>query len=76
VDVAVYNTMKNGNAGFKPGIQALGLAEDGVGVAMDDNNKPLVTGDMAAKVEAAKADIISGKIKVHDYMEDNKCPVE
>jgi basic membrane protein A and related proteins len=76
VDVAVYNTMKNGNAGFKPGIQALGLAEDGVGVAMDDNNKPLVTGDMAAKVEAARADIISGKIKVHDYMEDNKCPVE
>ena len=76
VDVAVYNTMKNGNAGFKPGIQALGLAEDGVGVAMDDNNKPLVSAEMAAKIEAAKADIISGKIMVHDYMSDNKCPVE
>jgi basic membrane protein A and related proteins len=76
VDVAVYNTMKNGNDGFKPGIQALGLAEDGVGFAMDDNNKSLVNADMAAKIEAAKADIMSGKIKVHDYMEDNKCPVE
>jgi basic membrane protein A and related proteins len=76
VDVAVYNTMKDGNDGFKGGIHALGLAEDGVGVAMDDNNKPLVTGDMAAKIEAARADIIAGKIKVHDYMEDNKCPVE
>jgi basic membrane protein A and related proteins len=43
---------------------------------MDDNNKPLVSDDMKAKVEAAKADIISGKIAVHDYMEDNKCPVE
>ena len=43
---------------------------------MDDNNKALVTGDMSAKVDAAKADIISGKIKVHDYTEDNKCPVE
>jgi basic membrane protein A and related proteins len=76
VDVAVYNTMKDGNDGFKGGIHALGLAEDGVGVAMDDNNKALVTADMAAKVDAAKADIISGKIKVHDYTEDNKCPVE
>ncbi|MDE2445216.1 MAG: BMP family ABC transporter substrate-binding protein [Alphaproteobacteria bacterium] len=76
VDVAVYNTMKDGNDAFKPGIHALGLAEDGVGVAMDDNNKPLLTADMIAKVDAAKADIIAGKIKVHDYTEDNKCPVE
>ncbi len=77
VDVAVYNVMKDGKDGkFQGGIKALGLAEDGVGYAMDDNNKPLVTDDMKAKVEAAKADIISGKIKVHDYMEDNKCPVE
>jgi basic membrane protein A and related proteins len=77
VDVAVYNAMKSGKDGtFKPGIQALGLAESGVSYAMDDNNKPLVTADMQAKVDAAKADIISGKLKVHDYMEDNKCPVE
>jgi basic membrane protein A and related proteins len=77
VDVAVYNVMKDGKDGkFQPGIKALGLAEDGVGYAMDDNNKSLVTDDMKAKVEAAKADIIAGKIKVHDYMEDNKCPVE
>jgi basic membrane protein A and related proteins len=76
VDVAVYNTMKDGVDNFKPGIHALGLAEGGVDYAMDDNNKPLVSDDMKAKVEAAKADIISGKIAVHDYMEDNKCPVE
>jgi basic membrane protein A and related proteins len=76
VDVAVYNVMKNGVDGFQPGFQALGLAEDGVGYAMDDNNKPLVSADMQAKVEAAKADIIAGKIAVHDYMADNKCPVE
>lgn len=77
VDVAVYNAMKSGKDGsFKPGKQSLGLAEGGVDYAMDDNNKALVTDDMKAKVEAAKADIISGKIKVHDYTEDNKCPVE
>jgi basic membrane protein A and related proteins len=69
--------MKSGKDGtFKPGIQALGLAEDGVGVAMDDNNKSLVSPEMAAAVDKAKADIISGAVKVHDYMEDNKCPVE
>jgi basic membrane protein A and related proteins len=76
VDVAVYNVMKNGVDGFQPGFQALGLAEDGVGYAMDDNNKALVSADMQAKVDAAKADIIGGKIAVHDYMADNKCPVE
>jgi len=77
VDVAVYNAMKTGKDGtFKPGIQALGLAEGGVDYAMDDNNKALVTADMQAAVEKAKADIASGAVKVHDYMEDNKCPVE
>jgi len=76
VDVAVYNIMKDGDKGFKPGTQALGLKEGGVDYAMDDNNKPLVSDAMKAKVEAAKADIISGKTEVHDYTTDNKCPVE
>ena len=77
VDVAVYNVMKTGKDGtFKPGIKVLGLAEDGVGYAMDDNNKELVTAEMKAKVEAAKADIIAGKLEVHDYIADNTCPVQ
>ncbi|MCA3573885.1 MAG: BMP family ABC transporter substrate-binding protein [Aestuariivirga sp.] len=76
VDVAVFNVMKNGNDGFKPGKQVLGLAEDGVGYAMDDNNKPLVTAEMQAAAEKAKADIIAGTIKVHDYTTDNICPVQ
>jgi len=76
VDVAVFNVMKNGNDGFQPGIQVLGLAEDGVGYAMDDNNKPLVSAEMQAAAEKAKADIISGAIKVHDYTTDNTCPVQ
>jgi len=29
---------------------------------------------MKAAVDQAKADIIAGKIVVHDYMSDNKCP--
>lgn len=38
--------------------------EDGVGYALDDNNKSLITDEMKAAVEKAKADIISGAVKV------------
>jgi len=69
VDVAVYNVAM----GHKPGVSVLGLKEGGVDYAMDENNAKLVTDAMKAKVEAAKADIISGKIKVADYMADNAC---
>ena len=69
VDVAVYNVSKK----FVPGVMELGLKEDGVGYALDSYNAKLVTADMKKKAEAAKADIISGKIKVADYMVDNAC---
>jgi basic membrane protein A and related proteins len=75
VDVAVYNAFKSGTDGmFKPGIQVLGLAEGGVDYALDDNNKDLVTPEMKAAVEEAKAKIIAGEIEVHDFMSDNACP--
>jgi basic membrane protein A and related proteins len=72
VDEAVYQSMK----GTDPGIRALGLAEGGIDYAMDDNNKPLVSDAMKAAVDKAKADIIAGTVKVHDYMSDNACPVQ
>ena len=69
VDIAVYNVSK----AHKPGVSVLGLKEDGVGFAMDANNEKLVPADMKKKVDAARADIISGKIKVADYMAANAC---
>ena len=69
VDVAVYNISKS----FTPGVSMLGLKEEGVGYAMDANNAKLVPADMQKKVDTAKADIISGKIKVTDYMAANAC---
>jgi basic membrane protein A and related proteins len=69
VDVAVYSAFKD----VKPGVVSLGLKEGGVDYAMDEHNAKLVTADMKAKVDAAKADIISGKIKVIDYMAAGKC---
>ncbi len=75
VDVAAYNTFKEALDGtWKGGIHNLGLKEDGVGWALDENNAALITPAMKAKVEQARADIISGKVTVHDYREDNKCP--
>ena len=75
VDNAVYDAFSAG-PDLKPGIKVMGLADNGVGVAMDDNNKSLVTPEMEKAVEQAKADIASGKIEVHDYMSDDSCPVE
>ena len=75
VDVAVYDAFMAAKEGkFETGINVLGLKEGGVDYAMDDNNKDLVSDDMKAAVEAAKADIIDGKVEVHDYMSDESCP--
>ena len=74
VDVAVHDSAKAAADGtWKAGVTVLGLAEQGVDWALDDNNKGLITDEMKAKVEQARADIVSGKIQVHDYMADNTC---
>ncbi|MCK4711831.1 MAG: BMP family ABC transporter substrate-binding protein [Marinosulfonomonas sp.] len=75
VDVAVYNAFSDG-ADLETGFNVLGLAEGGVDYALDDNNKGLVSAEMLAAVDAAKAKIIAGEITVHDYMSDNSCPVK
>jgi len=73
VDNAVYEAFKEGE-NLTPGINVMGLANDGVGYAMDENNAALVTPEMQAKVDEAAAKIKSGEIVVHDYMSDNTCP--
>jgi basic membrane protein A len=73
VDNAVYEAFKEG-ADLKPGVNVMDLKAGGVDLAMDDNNAKLVTDDMKAAVEKARAGIIDGSITVHDYMSDNTCP--
>jgi basic membrane protein A len=74
VDVAAYNAFKTALDGsWKPGIQVLGLAEDGVGWALDEHNMALVSAEMKGKVEQARSDILANKIMVHDYMADSTC---
>ena len=69
VDVAVYQAFK----GVTPGSTSLGLKEGGVDYALDEHNAKLVSPEMKKRVDAAKADIIAGKIKVIDYMASNSC---
>ena len=68
-DVAVYQAFK----GVKPGITSLGLREDALDLVYDENNAKLVSASMRARVEAAKADIVSGKIKVIDFTAAMAC---
>ena len=76
VDVAVYNAFADGASGdFSTGFSVLGLAEEGVGWAMDENNASLITDDMKMAVDEASAKIIGGEVAVHDYTADESCPV-
>ena len=75
VDVAVYDAMIAG-ADLETGkFMTLGLGEDGVGYALDDNNAALVSDEMVTAVNAAKAAIIDGSLDVASYYADDSCPV-
>ncbi|WP_172299033.1 BMP family protein [Pseudoruegeria sp. HB172150] len=74
VDNAVYEVFSAGAEGFEPGIAVLDLESEGVGYAVDENNEALITDDITAAVDEAKAKIISGEIEVHDYTSDDSCP--
>ncbi|MFT6558561.1 MAG: basic membrane protein A [Sneathiella sp.] len=68
VDVAVREAFETAKAGtWKPGIKVLGLKEGGVGYAVDEHNKSVLSEDVIAKLEQARADIIAGKIQVKEY---------
>ncbi|MEP6717957.1 MAG: BMP family ABC transporter substrate-binding protein [bacterium] len=69
VDNAVYSIVEDVAQGnFKAGFHVYGLDLDGVGYAMDEYNKDLVTPEMIQQVEEAKKKIIAGEIKVIDKM--------
>ncbi len=76
VDNAVYDTFKEGTEGnFEPGIEVLDLSTEVVGYSVDEHNDALISYEMKAAVEDAKAKIVSGEIAVHDYTSDDSCPV-
>ena len=63
IDVAVLNTFLDAQSGqLKSGTISMGLAEDGVDLAFDENNRDLVSPAMRAKIAQIKAKIIAQKI--------------
>ncbi len=69
VDNAVYDVVKEVLGGkFAGGFHVFGLDKDGVAYALDEHNKALISPELLQKVEAAKAKIVAGEIKVTDAM--------
>jgi len=65
VDVATYDTIKSVVQGkFKGGIHEFGLANNGVGYALDEYNEALIPQAVITRLEIIKRQIIDGKIKV------------
>jgi basic membrane protein A len=73
VDNAVYEAMLAG-PDVETGINVMGVANGGVGYALDEFNAELITPEMQAAVDAAAAAIADGSLVVHDYMSDETCP--
>ncbi len=73
VDNAVFSAFSDG-PGLSTGFNIMGLNNDGVGYAVDEFNSDLISAEMTASVEAAKAAIIAGETMVHDYTSDETCP--
>lgn len=74
VDIAAYEAFKTAKDGtWKPGHQRLGLKEQGVGWADDENNKALITPEMRAAVDKATEEIISGVRTVVNYDSATGC---
>ena len=63
VDLAVQQSFE----GIRPGVTSLGLREGGVDLAMDEHNARLVTPPMRERLDAARADIVQGRLRVVDY---------
>ncbi len=68
-DVAVFQAFQ----GVQPGVTTLGLKEGGLDLAFDEHNARLVTPAMRARVEAAKADIVAGRLPVIDWTVAKAC---
>lgn len=73
VDNAVYEAFSQGDA-LETGNFQMGVANGGVGYALDEFNASLVSADMQSAVDAAAGAITAGSLSVHDYTSDETCP--
>ncbi len=77
VDVAAYDVFDSARRDeWRSGVRVLGLKENGVGWSLDAHNEALVTPAMKAAANEAARQIVSGEIKVHDYVTEGDCPAK
>ncbi len=70
VDNAVYQIVQDVTRGaFNGGVHVFGLEGDGVGYAVDANNRDLLSEEMIRAADAARARIVAGEITVTDAMQ-------
>ena len=73
VDNAVYEAFSAGE-NLETGNFQMGIANGGVGYALDEHNASLVSDTMKSAVDAAAASIANGSMAVHNYTDDETCP--
>ena len=74
--MAAYSSFINAQNGtWQAGVQVLGLKEDGVALAIDRFNQQLIPAPIRQQLAELREQIIVGKIVVHDYMSDSRCPL-
>jgi basic membrane protein A len=70
VDVAAYNAAMEVVAGtFTGGVMILGLAEGGVGYALDEYNQALIPAELVEELERITQQIIDGELVVRGYQD-------
>jgi basic membrane protein A len=68
VDVAVFQIIKDVVEGkFQGGTHVYGLEIDGVGYALDEHNRNLISEETLEAIGEIKHEIVSGRIEVTDY---------
>ena len=68
VDVAAFNAAYDIVLGtFEGGTQVLGLAEEGVGFALDEYNEALIPQALLVELDVIQDMILSGQLEVTDY---------
>ena len=74
VGEAAYVSFSEAKAGtWEPKLKVMDLKAGGVDWALDEHNRDLITPEMEARMNELKEKIISGEIKVHNYMDNDKC---
>lgn len=71
---AAYTAWEEAEVGtWTPGVLKLGLLDNHVGWALDANNQGLISQGLRDKLEALRIEIVTGKLKIHDYTQTQHC---